>query len=110
MDEGDEPQAARLRRHHLSKIGEGEAVDNRLGAIGEAGERRRVRLRMPHRKFDDPDTPAPRTQTLDDVTVEQISAGDLIEPARDDKHELGHPSGASSAAQATTASRSTTPR
>jgi len=66
-------------------------------------------------ELDDPNGPAPRAQTLDNVTVEQISAGKLIEPAGDDEDELpakrsfvrhvrcsrskrwelGHPSGAS---------------
>jgi len=115
VNEGNEPQAARLRRYHLSEIGKGEAVDNCLRAVGHAGEHRRVCLWTTSSELDDPNGPAPRAQTLDNVTVEQISAGKLIEPAGDDEDELpakrsfvrhvrcsrskrwelGHPSGAS---------------
>jgi hypothetical protein len=34
-------------------------------------------------------------QAVDDVTVVKITTGQLIEPARDDKDELGHSSAAS---------------
>jgi hypothetical protein len=88
VDKGNEPQAARLRRHHISEIGKGEAVDNCLGAVGHAGEHRRVCLCTSFGEFYDPNDPAARAQSLDNVTVEQISAGKLIEPARDDKDEL----------------------
>src|SRR3984893_1347204 len=111
MDESDEPQAARLRRHHLPEVGKDEAVANCLRAVGHPGEHRRVRLWTPSGEFDNPNDPAPRAQTPDNVTVEQISAGKLIEPAGDDelsakrsfvrrlrrsrskRGELGHPSG-----------------
>jgi hypothetical protein len=115
MDESDEPQAARLRRHHLPEVGKDEAVDNCLRAVGHPGEHRRVRLWTPSGEFDNPNDPAPRAQTPDNVTVEQISAGKLIERAGDDEDEFsaklsfaggvgrsrskrwerGHPSGAS---------------
>jgi hypothetical protein len=88
VDEGDEPQAARLRRHHLSEIGKDEAIDNCPGAVGHAGEHRRVRLWTPSGEFDNPNDPATRAQTPDNVAVEQISAGKLIEPAGDDEDEL----------------------
>jgi hypothetical protein len=95
MDEGDEAQAARLRRDLLSEVRKGEAVDNRLRPVGHGGERRPVRSRIPSRKFDDSHDPAACAQALDNVAVEQVSAGELIEPARDDEDEFGHPSGAS---------------
>jgi hypothetical protein len=88
VDKGDEPQAARLRRYHLLEIGKGEAIDNCLRAVGHTGEHRRVCLCTPFGKLDDPNEPAARTQSLDNVTVEQISAGNLIEPAGDDEDKL----------------------
>ena len=88
VDEGDEPQAARLRRYRLSEIGKGEAIDNCLRAVGHAGEHRRVCLWTPSGELDDPNDPPARAQSLDNVTVEQISAGNLIEPAGDDEDEL----------------------
>ena len=88
MDEGDEPQAARLRRYQLSEIGKGEAVDNCLRPVGHAGEHCGVCLWIPSCELDDANDPAARAQTLDNVTVEQVSAGNLIEPAGDDEDEL----------------------
>ena len=57
MNEGEEPQAMRLRRHHLSEVGEDEAVDNCLRAVGHPGEHRRVRLWTPSGEFDNPNDP-----------------------------------------------------
>jgi hypothetical protein len=88
VDQGDKPQAARMRHHHLSEIGKGEAVDNYLRAVSDGGEHRPVRARIPCRKLDDSHHPAARTQALDNMTVEQISAGELIEPPWDDEDEL----------------------
>jgi hypothetical protein len=93
VDQGDKPQAVRMRYHHLSEIGKSEAVDNCLRAVGNGGEHRPVRSRIPCCKLDDSHHPATRTQALDNVTVEQISAGELIEPPRDDEDELSRTPG-----------------
>ena len=54
----------------------------------------RCLIRM-HRELDNP-YPAPAgAQALDNVTIGEIAAGQLIEAARNDKDELTHPSGAS---------------
>jgi hypothetical protein len=60
VDEGDEPQAARLRRYHLSEIGKGEAVDNCPRAVGHAGEHRRVCLWTFSGELDNSNDPAAR--------------------------------------------------
>src|SRR5260370_8116885 len=78
----------RLRRNHFSEVGKDEAVYNSLRAVGHPGEPRRARLWTPSGEFDNPNDPAARAQTPDNVTVEQISAGKLIEPAGDDEDEL----------------------
>ena len=88
VHEGDEPQAPRLRRYHFSEIGKGESVDNCFRPVGHAGEHFRVCLSTSFGELDDPNEPAARAQTLDNVTVEQITAGNLIEPAGDDEDEL----------------------
>ena len=88
VDQGDKPQAARERHHRLSEIGKSEAVDNCLRAVSDGGEHRPVRAQIPCRKLDDSHHPAARTQALDNMTVEQISAGELIEPPWDDEDDL----------------------
>ena len=56
-------------RDCFGKVGEREAVDNRLGPIGEVGEHCTIRPRISRRQLDDPDRPVARAQTFDDVSV-----------------------------------------
>jgi hypothetical protein len=96
MDEGHEPKAVRLLHNHLAELGKGEAIDNRTGVFGKHGQCRSARVRISHRQFDDPDQTPACSQALDNLPLEQISAGKLIKPARDDKGNLiPHSSGAS---------------
>jgi hypothetical protein len=88
VDQGDKPQAARMRDHHLRETRKDEAVDNCRCAVGDGGECRPVGSWTPCRKLDESHEPAARSQTLDNVTVEQISAGELIEPPRGDEDGL----------------------
>jgi hypothetical protein len=82
-----------LRGDHLLEFGKREPVDDDRGSVGSCGERRCL-IRV-HRELDNP-YPAPAgAQALDNVTVVEIAAGQLIEAARNDKDELTHPSGAS---------------
>jgi hypothetical protein len=46
MDEGDEPQAACFRHKRFVKIGESQAIDNRPGPLGKAGEHGAIRMRV----------------------------------------------------------------
>jgi len=84
--------AAMLFYDRLFEIGEREAVDYRRGAVGKFGQRRFTIIRG---KLDDLYNASAGPQAIDNVTVVQITAGQLIEPARDDKDELGHSSAAS---------------
>jgi hypothetical protein len=92
MNEGNEPQAPRFRPKDSFETAEGEAVNNRDGSVGKFVKHRAIRARC---KLDDFDGAPTGAQTLDNVTIEQISAGQLIETARDDEDQFGHPSGAS---------------
>jgi hypothetical protein len=92
VDQRDEPQSAPLGYDRLFEIGEREAVDYRRGAVGKFGQRRFTIIRG---KLDKLYNASAGPQAIDDVTVVQITAGQLIEPARDNKDELGHSSAAS---------------
>jgi hypothetical protein len=92
VDQRDEPQSAPLGYDRLFEIGEREAVDYRRGAVGKFGQRRFTIIGA---KLDDLYRVPAGPQAVDDVTVVKIPTGQLIEPARDDKGELGHSSAAS---------------
>jgi hypothetical protein len=92
VDERDEAQPAAVGFDRLVEIGEREAVDYRGGAVGKFGQRR---FTIIWGKLDDFYCVPAGPQGVDDMTVVKITAGQLIEPARDDKGELGHSSGAS---------------
>jgi hypothetical protein len=92
MDEGDEPQATSLRYDHAFEAAKGKTVHDHNGLVGKGGKGRTIRLR---RKLDHPYRAPSGGQALDDVTVVEISAGELVERARDDEYQFVHPSGAS---------------
>jgi hypothetical protein len=92
VHERDEPQSAPVRYDRLFEIREREAVDYRRGAVGKFGQGRFTIIRA---KLDDLYHVPARPQAVDDVTVVKITAGQLIEPARDDKDQFPHSSAAS---------------
>jgi len=92
VDEGDEPQAMSLPCDHLFETVKGKAVHDHDRPVGKCGNRRTIR---PRRKLDHPYRARPGDQILDNVTVVEISAGELVEATRDDEYQFGHPSGAS---------------
>jgi hypothetical protein len=92
VDERDKAQSAPVGQDRLFEIGEREAVDYGRGAVGKLGQRRCTII---GRKLDNLYRMPAGPQPIDDVAVVKITAGQLIEPARDDKDELGHSSAAS---------------
>jgi len=92
MNEGDEAQSAPVGHYSLFEIGQREAVDYHRDTVGKFGQQGCVIVRD---KLDDPYGAPAGPQTLDDVAIVKVAAGKLVEPARDDKAELAHPSGAS---------------
>src|SRR6185437_14129293 len=116
MDEAHEPQPRRrLRRQAFGESGQGQAIDDGYGIVGERGEhggggiaRRRVAIREAARQLADVDAAARCAQAVDDAAVEEIAAGQLVERTRHDESKRRHGSGPSKAAQATGDSRSVT--
>ena len=92
VDQRDEPQSAPVVVDRLLEIGERETIDYRRGAVGKFGQRRFTIIGA---QLDDLYRVPAGPQAVDDVTVVKITAGQLIEPAWDDKDELGHSSAAS---------------
>jgi hypothetical protein len=92
VDECDEPQAAPMGRDRRFEIGKRETVNYCRCAVGES---RQCRCPIIRGKLDHFYCVPAGPQTHDDVTVVKIPTGQLIEPARDDKDELGHSSAAS---------------
>jgi hypothetical protein len=86
VDQGDQPQATRLGRDHPLQPRQGEAVDNRYGSVGKGVKSVAIGAR---RELDELDGTSAGAQPVQDVTVVQISTGQLIKPAGDDEDEFG---------------------
>jgi hypothetical protein len=97
MDEGDEPQALGLARETLRRGRQHHAIEHHRTSIRQRSERRghgiarhAIGVGMPSRELVDGDNPSHLPQTFDDAPVEEITAGDLIEPPRNQKIQLPH--------------------
>ena len=92
VNQGDQPQSVPMRGDRRFETGKGEAVDDRRGAVGKSRKYRRF---APRRELDDRHAAAAAAQPFDNVTIIEITAGQLIELTRNNENQFGSSSGAS---------------
>jgi hypothetical protein len=85
VHEGNEPQTGRLRREGVFETRESKAVDDGDGLVGKGGKDGPIGFR---REFEQLHRTPAGAQSLDNVAIVEISAGQLIEPARDGEDEV----------------------
>lgn len=105
MNESDQTQPGSLARQAIGKGRQGEPVDDSRPAIGQSPQRlsggsarRSVDIGITPRQFDDSHRASRGPQTLHHLAIEEITAGDLIEGARNEErqaHQLNEAMGAS---------------